>query len=170
MGGFVQGAALGAAIELLFRLLLDAIYKAVCLSSDLNRLTSTLSSIKRVVDDTHNFNTVCDESFNDRLIEIDELIQKCSKFKWNIFSMWYYSMKLNKLEAQLLNSFLQINVVAVSHSRESERISVIVSNVDEKVDEFTIMMNNREIGGGISNSFSENFDGIEEGGYCGGDP
>ncbi|KAG8384453.1 hypothetical protein BUALT_Bualt04G0119400 [Buddleja alternifolia] len=167
MGGFVQGAALGAAIELLFRLLLDAIHKAVCLSSDLNRLTSTLSSIKRVVDDTHNFNTVCDESFSDRLIEVDELIQKCSKFKWNIFSMWYYSMKLNKLEAQLLNFFLQLNVAVASRSRESERISVIV---DEKVDEFTIMMNNREIGGGISNSFSETFDEIEEGGYCGIDP
>ncbi|KAG8384451.1 hypothetical protein BUALT_Bualt04G0119200 [Buddleja alternifolia] len=143
MGGVVQGAALGAAIELLIILFLDATHKVVRFSSDLNRFTSTLSSIKRLIDDIHNSHKICEsekESFNHRLIEAENLIQKCSNIKWDIFSRWYYSKKLNKLEVILLKSFL-MNVAAF-HLRESKRISVIVSNVEEKIDEIAIMIMN----------------------------
>ncbi|KAG8384434.1 hypothetical protein BUALT_Bualt04G0117500 [Buddleja alternifolia] len=169
MGGVVQGAALGAVFELLILLFLNATKKVVCFGPDLNRFTSTVSLIKRLIDDIQHSHKICEsekESFNHRLIEAENLIQKCSNIKWNIFSRWYYSRKLNKLEALLFNFFQ-----AASHSRESERIFI---NVAEKIDEIAIMIkNNIGIGGDInSNRVPEsNVDGVhEEGGYCGEDP
>ncbi|KAG8384449.1 hypothetical protein BUALT_Bualt04G0119000 [Buddleja alternifolia] len=127
-GGVVQGAAL----ELLFILFLDATHKVIVCESE-------------------------EVSFDHRLIEAEKLIQKCSKVKWiNIFSRWYYSMKLNKLELLLVNFFL-INVAAF-HVRESKWNSIIM---EDKIDEIAIMiMNNRENGrgGGVPN---EIVDGVE---------
>ncbi|KAG8384433.1 hypothetical protein BUALT_Bualt04G0117400 [Buddleja alternifolia] len=143
MGGVVEGAVLGAAFELSFKLILDAILKVVSFRTDLYRLKSTLSSIKCAVDDIQKIHRLCESeklSFDHRLIEAEKLIKKCNEIKWiNIFSRWYYSMKLNKLESLLLNSFL-INAAAF-HTRESKEISTILSNVADKIEE---MMKNRE--------------------------
>ncbi|PIN06404.1 hypothetical protein CDL12_21043 [Handroanthus impetiginosus] len=100
MGSMVQGAALGAAFELLFVSVADATRNIAHFNTDLNRLESTLSSIKLVVDDIENFNKILKgqqhetQSLIFRLLEAKKLIQKCSKIKWNVFKRLYYSKKL----------------------------------------------------------------------------
>ncbi|KAI3452060.1 hypothetical protein Pfo_008725 [Paulownia fortunei] len=160
MGGLVQGAALGAAFELLFISVIDATQKVASFSSDLNRLKSTLCSIKVAIDDIESFNRILErpqhetEAFTVRLMEGEKLIRKCSKVKWfNVFMRLYYSKKLSKLEASL-GSFFRINVAAL-HFRESKRISVVVSNLEKKMNEITTMLKRSEIGGCSSNCLSE---------------
>ncbi|KAK6116289.1 hypothetical protein DH2020_049965 [Rehmannia glutinosa] len=159
MGGLVQGAALGAAFDLLFISVLEATQKIARFSSELNRLKSTLCSIKLVIDDIDNFNKILDrpqhetQVFVARLIEGEKLVQRCSKVKWNVFMRLYYSIKLSKLEASLVN-FFQINVAAL-HFRESKRISVVVSNLEEKINEIMTVLKKSEIGGCNFNCLQE---------------
>ncbi|PIN24424.1 hypothetical protein CDL12_02846 [Handroanthus impetiginosus] len=164
MGGLVQGAALGAAFELLCTSVLEASQNVVRFSSDLARLESTLCSIELAIDDVENFNKILDapkhetETLTERLLEGEKLIRKCSKVKWNVFKRLYYSKKLRKLEALLLNYF-QINVAAF-HFRESKRMSVALNNVNEKLTELATIVNNRgENGVGSSNVFPKLEDG-----------
>ncbi|KAK6128920.1 hypothetical protein DH2020_037359 [Rehmannia glutinosa] len=56
----IGGSALGAAFELLFKAVLDAIQKVGRYNSDLRRLKSTLDSIKLMNDDIQRFDTILD--------------------------------------------------------------------------------------------------------------
>ncbi|PIN24423.1 hypothetical protein CDL12_02845 [Handroanthus impetiginosus] len=95
MGSVVQGAALGAAFELLFVSIADATQNIAHFNADLNRLESILHSIKLAIDDIENFNKILEgqqhetQSLIDRLLEGEKLIQKCSKVKWNCCERGY---------------------------------------------------------------------------------
>ncbi|PIN24422.1 hypothetical protein CDL12_02844 [Handroanthus impetiginosus] len=121
-----QGAALGAAFELLFVSVADATKNIAHFNADLNRLESTLCSIRLAVGDIENINKILKgrrhetQSLIDRLLEGEKLIQKCSRVKWNVFKRLYYSKKLRKLEALLL-IFFQIDVATFIY-RESKKI------------------------------------------------
>ncbi|KAL8473596.1 hypothetical protein ACS0TY_029760 [Phlomoides rotata] len=152
-GGLVGGAALGAAFDQLLISVIDATLKVARFRSDLNRLRSTLSSIRVVIDDVESFNRILDrplretEAFTIRLTEGEKLIRKCSKVaKINVFMRYYYSKKISKLEGSLLK-FFQMNVAAL-HFRETMRVSVVLSNLDEKVNKIitTLMPKRSEIG------------------------
>ncbi|KAK6128953.1 hypothetical protein DH2020_037296 [Rehmannia glutinosa] len=119
MGGLVQGAALGAAFDILFMSLVEATRKAARFSSDLNRLTSTLYFIKLVIDDIDSFNKILErpqhetQAFIARLIKGEKLVQKCS------------------------------------------RMSVVVSNLEEKINEIMTVLKRSEIGGCNSDGLPE---------------
>ncbi|GFQ06406.1 hypothetical protein PHJA_002784600 [Phtheirospermum japonicum] len=150
MGGIVTGAALGAAFDLLFISVVEATWKLARFSSDLNRLESTLLCIKLIVDDADSFNKVLDRrphqethAFVARLVEGEKLVHKCSKVRcWNVIMRLYYSMKLSRLEAELV-SFFQINLAAI-HFRESLRVSAAVSNLEGKMNEIITMLNTND--------------------------
>lgn len=142
-------ASLGAAFELLFVSVVDATQKVARFRSDLDRLKTTLFSIRAVVDDVENFNKILDrplheiEAFTVRLTEGEKLIRKCSKVrKINVLMRFYYSKKLNKLEGSVLK-FFQMNVAAL-HFRETMRVSFVLSNLEEKVNKIiTTLMHKR---------------------------
>ncbi|GFQ06405.1 hypothetical protein PHJA_002784500 [Phtheirospermum japonicum] len=146
MGGIVTGAALGAAFDLLFISVVEATWKLARFSSDLNRLESTLLCIKLIVDDADSFNKVLDRrphqethAFVARLVEGEKLVHKCSKVRcWNVIMRLYYSMKLSRLEAELV-SFFQINVAAL-HFRESRNISAALCNLEGKMNDIITML------------------------------
>ncbi|KAL8044424.1 hypothetical protein ABFS82_08G046300 [Erythranthe guttata] len=117
---------------------------------DLNRLKSTLCTIKLAIEDIDIFNKILNrprvetEAFAVRLLEGEELVRKCSTVKrWNVFMRLYYAKKLSKLENSLIN-FFQIDVAAL-HFRESKRISVLVSDLEEKINQITTMLERCEI-------------------------
>ncbi|KAK4488362.1 hypothetical protein RD792_004122 [Penstemon davidsonii] len=158
MASIVGGAALGAAFEILFKTVLDATVKTINFNSDLSRLKSTLFSIKPAIEDIQKFNRILDrpphetEMFTDQLKNGEKLVRKCSKVKWNVCKRLYYSRKLSKLE-NLLVRFFHIEVAAL-HFRESKKISVGVSDLEEKVNEMVVMMKSSRIGGGDLRGFT----------------
>lgn len=146
----VQGAALGAAFDVLFTSVVDASKKVAGFTSQLNRLNSTLSSIKPSIDDMEKLNIILDrpphetQAFTIRLVEAQRLVAKCSKVsRWNVFMRFYYSNKLRRLETSF-SSFFQIDVTAL-HLCETKRISVVVSDLQEKVNEIAKILNQNEI-------------------------
>ncbi|KAL1538956.1 hypothetical protein AAHA92_27640 [Salvia divinorum] len=136
----VQGAALGAAFDLLLTSVADASKKVASFISQLERVKSTLCAIKPSIDDIECLNLILDrpphetEAFTVRLMRAELLVRRCSKVsKWNFLMRLYYSNKLSKLETSLL-SFFQIDVAAL-HLCETKRIAVVVSDLQEKVNE-----------------------------------
>ncbi|KAL1538955.1 hypothetical protein AAHA92_27639 [Salvia divinorum] len=136
----VQGAALGAAFDLLLTSVADASNKVAGFISQLERVESTLCAIKPSIDDIESLNLILDrpphetEAFTVRLMRAEMLVRRCSKVrKWNFLMRLYYSNKLSKLETSLLN-FFQIDVAAL-HLCETKRIAVVVSDLQEKVNE-----------------------------------
>ncbi|GFQ08322.1 hypothetical protein PHJA_002976200 [Phtheirospermum japonicum] len=82
-------------------------------------------------------------AFVARLVEGEKLVHKCSKVRcWNVIMRLYYSMKLSRLEAELV-SFFQINLAAI-HFRESLRVSAAVSNLEGKMNEIITMLNTND--------------------------
>ncbi|KAL1538951.1 hypothetical protein AAHA92_27636 [Salvia divinorum] len=141
----VQGAALGAAFELLVTSVAGASMKVVGFRSQLERVKSTLCAIKPSIDDIESLNLILGrpphetEAFTVRLMKAERLVRRCSKVsKWNFFTRLYYSHKLSKLETSLLN-FFQIAGTAL-HLCETKRIAVAVSDMQEKLNEITKQM------------------------------
>ncbi|KAH6791410.1 hypothetical protein C2S51_006416 [Perilla frutescens var. frutescens] len=142
----MEGAALGACFDVLFTSVVEATKKVAGFTPHLNRLQSILSCIKPIIDDVETLNLILDrprhetEAFTARLIEAERLVVRCSKVsKWNVFMRLYYSSKLSNLEASLL-TFFQINV-AVLHLCETKRVSVVVRDLQEKVNQMAKMLN-----------------------------
>ena len=136
----LQGAALGAAFDLLLTSVADSSKKVAGFISQLDRVKSTLYAIKPSTDDIDSLNAILDrppcetEAFTVRLMKAELLVRRCSKVsKWNFFMRLYYSNKLTKLETSLLN-FFQIDVAAL-HLCETKRISVVVTDLQEKVNQ-----------------------------------
>ncbi|KAK6128941.1 hypothetical protein DH2020_037315 [Rehmannia glutinosa] len=138
----IGGSALGAAFELLFKAVLDAIQKVGRYNSDLRRLKSTLDSIKLANDDIQRFDTILDtplgetERFADQLNKGVILVQKCSNVKRNVFKRLYYSNKISKLESELLR-FFQIEMPVYS-MRETKKISVGVNQIAAQLERSVI--------------------------------
>ncbi|KAL8473604.1 hypothetical protein ACS0TY_030444 [Phlomoides rotata] len=82
-GGLIPGAALGAALDLLFLSVVDATRKVARFSSDLNRLKSTLSSIRLAIHDVESFNKILDRPLHEtqaltlRLTQGEKLVHEC---------------------------------------------------------------------------------------------
>lgn len=162
-----EGAALGSVFNLLMAAVLDVTQKVATFKFYLDRLKTTLNSIKPLFDDIERLNEVLNrpkeetESFLTQLSRAEKLVRRCLEIKsWNFYKKYTYSKKLNQLDQSLLRFFkldAQLHMV-----RDSRRIMVGMRDVDEKVDEILSILSHRFPGWCDVPGFPEFVVGLDE--------
>ncbi|XP_027153277.1 probable disease resistance protein At5g66900 [Coffea eugenioides] len=143
-----EGAALGSVCNLLVAAVLEVTQKVATFKFSLDRLKTTLNSIKPIFDDIERLNEILNrpeeetESFLTQLRKAEKLVRKCLEIKsWNFYKKYTYSRKLNALDQSLLRFFkldAQLHMV-----RDSRRIMVGMRGMDDKVDEILSFLSHR---------------------------
>ena len=107
-----EGAALGSVCNLLVAAVLEVTQKVAAFKFSLDRLKTTLNSIKPIYDDIERLNEILNrpedetESFLTQLRKAEKLVRKCLEIKsWNFYKKYTYSRKLNALDQSLLRFF-----------------------------------------------------------------
>ncbi|KAI7728664.1 hypothetical protein M8C21_010230, partial [Ambrosia artemisiifolia] len=112
----------------------------------LRQLTNTLERITPIINDVRNHNLKLDRtrSEQDMLIkEIEEaknLVEKCSRIKWNFILKFTHSLKLKDV-SQKLQSFFQAD-----QWRDIKKVLVEVDSVNERLISLSINMSSRRCG------------------------
>ncbi|KAD4179634.1 hypothetical protein E3N88_28225 [Mikania micrantha] len=106
--------------------------------SELGQLQQTLMRIAPIIDDVVKLNQIMDrpkqqsDMFIKEIQNAQNLVEICSKIKWNVFKKFIHSLKLKDLNSKLLR-FFQLEVQA-DQSRDIKQILVEVKVVNRKID------------------------------------
>uniref|UniRef100_A0A5B6YTU2 RPW8 domain-containing protein n=1 Tax=Davidia involucrata TaxID=16924 RepID=A0A5B6YTU2_DAVIN len=129
MATVVIESALGEAFDKLLKTVLRVKDRAVKFKSILNRLASTLQSIKPAIEDIEKSNRLLErpeeetKMFTDRLKEAEHLVSKCSKIQWwNYCKKSLYANDLIEFEGSLSNFF---HIIVPTHLFRDSRKSLV---------------------------------------------